>query len=47
MNISTGAYFTGSGISLIGTGMTLDAEVEQTGEGDAQLEAAVELLAEK
>lgn len=45
MNISTGAYFTGSGISLIGTGLTLDAEVEQTGEGDAQLEAAVKLLA--
>ena len=42
--ISTGAYFTGSGTSLIGTGLTLDQEVYQTGEGDAQLEAALELL---
>ena len=44
--ISTGAYFTGSGTSLIGTGLTLDQEVYQTGEGDAQLEAALELLNE-
>ena len=44
MAISTGAYFTGSGTSLIGTGLTLDAEVYLTGEGDAQLEAALELL---
>ena len=29
--ISTGAYFTGSGASLIGTGLTLDAEVYNTG----------------
>ena len=42
--ISTGAYFTGSGTSLIGTGLTLDQEIYQTGEGDAQLEAALELL---
>ena len=42
--ISTGAYFTGSGTSLIGTGLTLDQEVYQTGVGDAQLEAALELL---
>ena len=42
--ISTGAYFTGSGTSLIGTGLTLDKEVYLTGEGDAQLEAALELL---
>lgn len=44
MAISTGAYFTGSGTSLIGTGLTLDREVSLTGEGDAQLEAALELL---
>ena len=44
MAISTGAYFTGSGTSLIGTGLTLDKEVYLTGEGDAQLEAALELL---
>ena len=44
--ISTGAYFTGSGTSLIGTGLTLDQEVYLTGEGDAQLEAALALLAE-
>lgn len=42
--ISTGAYFTGSGTSLIGTGLTLDKEVYLTDEGDAQLEAALELL---
>ena len=43
--ISTGAYFTGSGTSLIGTGLTLDAEVYNTGDGeDAQLAAALELL---
>ena len=42
--ISTGAYFTGSGTSLIGTGLTLNQEIYQTGEGDAQLEAALELL---
>ena len=47
VNISTGAYFTGSGASLIGTGLTLDAEVYNTDDGtDAQLEAALELLAE-
>lgn len=44
--ISTGAYFTGSGTSLIGTGLTLDEEVYLTGEGDAQLEAALALLEE-
>lgn len=45
VNISTGAYFTGSGASLIGTGLTLDAEVTNTGDGtDAQLEAALALL---
>ena len=46
MAISTGAYFTGNGTSLIGTGLTLDAEVYLTGEGDAQLEAALDLLAQ-
>ena len=45
--ISTAEYFTGSGTSLIGTGLTLDREVPLTGEGDAQLEAALELLAER
>ena len=44
VNISTGAYFTGSGTSLIGTGLTLDAEVYNTGEEDAQLAAALALL---
>ncbi len=44
MAISTGAYFTGGGTSLIGTGLTLDKEVYLTGEEDAQLEAALELL---
>lgn len=44
MAISTGAYFTGSGTSLIGTGLTLDREVYLTDEGDAQLEAALDLL---
>ena len=42
--ISTGAYFTGSGTSLIGTGLTLDAEVYNTGAEDAQLAGALELL---
>lgn len=42
--ISTGTYFTGSGTSLIGTGLTLDKEVYLTDQGDAQLEAALELL---
>ena len=44
MAISTGAYFTGSGTSLIGTGLTLDKEVYLTDQGDAQLEAALDLL---
>lgn len=46
MAISTGAYFTGQGTSLIGTGLTLDLEVALTDEGDAQLEAALQLLNE-
>ena len=44
MAISTGAYFTGSGTSLIGTGLSLDWEVYLTDEGDAQREAALDLL---
>lgn len=44
MAISTGAYFTGNGTSLIGTGLTLDREVYLTDKGDAQLEAALDLL---
>ena len=44
VNISTAAYFTGSGVSLIGTGLTLDAEVYNTGTEDAQLAAALDLL---
>ena len=44
VNISTAAYFTGEGTSLIGTGLTLDAEVYNTGEEDAQLAAALEVL---
>lgn len=45
LNLSTRTYYTGAGVSLIGTGVTLDLEVAQTGEGDAQLVAAVEYLA--
>ncbi len=47
MNISTAAYFTGSGVSLIGTGLTLDAQVEPGDEGDAQLDKALELLGQR
>ena len=44
LNISTKTYYTGAGVSLIGTGLTLDIEVEQTGGEDAQLAAAVASL---
>ncbi|WP_130868888.1 S41 family peptidase [Intestinimonas massiliensis (ex Afouda et al. 2020)] len=44
MAISTASYYTGSGTSLIGTGLTLDQEVYLTDQGDAQLEAALALL---
>ena len=44
VSISTASYYTGSNTSLIGTGLTLDEEVPLTDEGDAQLEAALELL---
>ena len=37
VNISTAKYFTGSGVSLIGTGLTLDREVELTDEQAAAL----------
>ena len=47
MSISTAAYFTGNGTSLIGTGLTLDRELELDGEGDTQLEAALELLQDR
>lgn len=39
INISTAAYFTGNGTSLIGTGLTLDREVALTEEEDAKLRA--------
>lgn len=44
LNISTKTYYTGSGVSLIGTGLALDIEVEQTGGEDTQLAAAVASL---
>lgn len=45
LSISTMKYFTGEGVSLIGTGLTLDQEVEipETGE-DTQLQAAMDYL---
>ncbi|MEG1858061.1 MAG: S41 family peptidase, partial [Pseudoflavonifractor sp.] len=39
MGISTGAYSTGSGVSLIGTGLTLDRELSLTDAQAAQLRA--------
>ena len=47
LSISTSAYFTGEGVSLIGTGVTLDQEVEipETGE-DTQLQAAVDYFSQ-
>ena len=50
VGLSTAAYCTGSGRSLIGEGITPDAELELDqgavigGEGDNQLQAAIELL---
>jgi carboxyl-terminal processing protease len=44
LNLSTRTYYTGAGVSLIGTGVTLDIQVAQTQEGDAQLAAAVDYL---
>ena len=49
LNLSTGRYRTGAGVSLVGTGVKLDVEVEQ-GEGagdDLQLQAALEKVREK
>lgn len=45
INISTARYTTGAGVSLVGTGVDLDAEVylEESG-ADAQLARALELL---
>lgn len=44
LNISTKTYYTGSGESLIGVGITPDIVVEQTGPDDNQLEAAITAL---
>ena len=37
INISTAKYFTGKGVSLIGTGLTLDRELELTEEQEQKL----------
>ena len=49
LNLSTGRYRTGEGISLIGTGVSLDVELSQEeGDGeDRQLQAAIEKIKEK
>jgi carboxyl-terminal processing protease len=39
LNISTGRYTTGAGVSLIGTGVTLDGKVEMTEEESKALQA--------
>ncbi|MCD7948108.1 MAG: S41 family peptidase [Oscillospiraceae bacterium] len=44
MGISICEYTTGQGTSLVGTGVTLDAEVEFSEVGDSQLDAAVAYL---
>ncbi len=48
LNLSTKTYYTGSGISLIGTGVTLDVEVilDEDAQEDNQLAAAVAVLSE-
>lgn len=46
LNISTKTYYTGSGESLIGMGITPDIVVELTGPEDNQLEAAITALTE-
>ncbi|MCD8376828.1 MAG: S41 family peptidase [Oscillospiraceae bacterium] len=48
INLSTKTYYTGSGVSLIGTGVTLDLEVilDEDAEEDNQLAAAAALLRE-
>ena len=45
MGLSTAAYFTGSGVSLIGTGITPDAVLSLTDEEEA-LRSAGKLAAE-
>ncbi len=47
LNLSTRTYYTGSGVSLIGTGVTLDLEIESEGDEDAPLAAAIDLLQEQ
>lgn len=44
LNISTKTYYTGAGESLIGVGIVPDEVVERTETGDAQLEAAIDIL---
>ena len=44
MGLSTAKYFTGEGVSLIGTGIVPDVVVERTGDTDTQLQAALDLL---
>lgn len=44
INLSTKTYYTGAGISLIGTGVIPDKEIDLTDDRDTQLEAAVEFL---
>ncbi len=46
LNLSTKTYYTGAGVSLIGTGVTPDIELELTGPEDNQLAAAVDSLKE-
>ena len=46
LNISTKTYYTGSGESLIGVGITPDIVVELTGPEDNQMEAAIGALTE-
>ena len=41
INISTQSYYTGSGVSLIGTGLTLDQEVALSEEKAEQLQAGI------
>lgn len=47
LNISTKTYYTGSGVSLIGVGITPDIEVELTGPEDDQLAAAIASLTQE
>ena len=47
VGLSTATYRTGEGVSLIGTGIVPDVEVAQSGTGDDQLQAAIDLLLEE